>query len=467
MKQIMRGAIASVICAGALATAIPADAAVRHLYIAATDGWQNLPDHNGYPPDAPPTVASPYRLTYMRGFCDDSPITPDAAAPGGYVGSAQPGCANSPAPIIDVVQGDDVFIHLRNVGNANAKTPVDPHTIHLHGMHVTTQNDGFNETSWEVPDPADAAANGTSNVGTYYFQAAKPGTYMWHCHVEASEHITMGMFGALVIRPSVGTDNTVYGGSFNDTFDKEYIMLLSDIDVDGRDFIETGAKGGGTAAYNFAHHQPEWWTVNGRSFPDVLMPLFDPTACNANPGPTGCNPAATGPTSDVVDGSYIPAGGPLTYAATVDAAYGERVLMRTINMGYSDQSWHLHGAHFRSVGVDANPILPENQKEAYTLHIGSGKTHDLIVTMNDVSCLGATTTAAAESLVTGQGDGANLWGASWSAATGLQIVPGDNVMNEQWYPMHTHYDYQVTNNGLYPGGMAAMIRISGTPECGI
>jgi FtsP/CotA-like multicopper oxidase with cupredoxin domain len=110
----------------AILAVVPANAAVRNLYIAATDGWAYLPTDNTV---APQTGELPY---YIRGFCDDV----DGA-------TAQPGCATFPAPIIDVTQGDDVFITLRNIGNHNPFAPEDPHTIHLHGMHVTSQNDGF------------------------------------------------------------------------------------------------------------------------------------------------------------------------------------------------------------------------------------------------------------------------------------------------------------------------------------
>ncbi|MGD8869402.1 MAG: multicopper oxidase domain-containing protein [Gemmatimonadales bacterium] len=169
-----RKAILILVAIAILAVA-PASAKVRHLYVAATDGYAYVPDHNGYADAGNPGSQMPVRRYYIRGFCDD---TPDR--------TAEPGCANLPAPIIDVDQGDDVFLHLRNIGDGNPFAPKDPHTIHLHGMHVTTQNDGFNETSFEVPEGTEAV---------YYFNPDKPGTYMWHCHVEASEHVQMGMYG--------------------------------------------------------------------------------------------------------------------------------------------------------------------------------------------------------------------------------------------------------------------------------
>ena len=37
---------------------------------------------------------------------------------------------------------------------------------------------------------------------TYYYNLQDPGTYMYHCHVEATEHMQMGMLGNLYVRPA-------------------------------------------------------------------------------------------------------------------------------------------------------------------------------------------------------------------------------------------------------------------------
>jgi FtsP/CotA-like multicopper oxidase with cupredoxin domain len=50
-----------------------------------------------------------------------------------------------------------------------------------------------------VPD-----ASISINMGatlTYFYNVVEPGTYMYHCHVEATEHMQMGMLGNLYVRP--------------------------------------------------------------------------------------------------------------------------------------------------------------------------------------------------------------------------------------------------------------------------
>ena len=36
---------------------------------------------------------------------------------------------------------------------------------------------------------------------TYYYNIVEPGTFMYHCHVEATEHMQMGMLGNLYVHP--------------------------------------------------------------------------------------------------------------------------------------------------------------------------------------------------------------------------------------------------------------------------
>ena len=483
--------IAGVVCTAALATALPANGAVRNLYIAATDGFHNVPNHIGGPPEVTgngvpvgqPTIdpnnsvgppPTSYRKVYMRGFCDDTPAQ-----------TALPGCANMPAPIIDVNLGDDVFITLRNIDNANPISPKDPHTIHLHGQQVTTQNDGFNETSFEVPETPG------QNQAVYYWYADKPGTFMWHCHVEASEHITMGMYGALIVRPRRA--NTVYGGQFRDAYDREYVWLLSDVDSPGRDAIQSDFNAAaltGTPAdpaltgeiaadidnYNFADYQADYWLTNGRAFPDTILGTYDPAPCNATARPVaidfvGCNPPASGPPVGFLTGSNNLA----SYAPLIAANQDDRVLVRVINMGYQDQSFHFHGWHFNVVGKDANPIPVASQREQYTLQIGSGEAHDVIIEMVETANHengGTGPNGVGASIISGQGGGLNefacIWGVYSDADNTVNpptpavnclspLGSGDNNVAVQWYPAHSHYDYQVTNNGGYPGGMAGLM----------
>lgn len=77
-----------------------------------------------------------------------------------------------------------------------------PHTTHWHGIEPDPRNDGVGHTSFEVegqytyqwkPEPG---WPGDPNLGG-------AGTYFYHCHVNTTLHVQLGMFGPLIIDPIV------------------------------------------------------------------------------------------------------------------------------------------------------------------------------------------------------------------------------------------------------------------------
>ena len=101
--------------------------------------------------------------------------------------------ANAPAPTISVDEDDELFLSLTNVGMVMRPDLFDPHTVHWHGFpQASAIFDG-------VPDASVSVNMGASL--SYYYKAQDAGTYMYHCHVEATEHMQMGMLGNLWVRP--------------------------------------------------------------------------------------------------------------------------------------------------------------------------------------------------------------------------------------------------------------------------
>ncbi len=446
----------------ALGLAASAQAINRSIHLVATDGEMTVPGR-----------ATPVA---MRGFVD------------GNLTQA-PGTAVIPAPIVDVDVGDNVFVTLTNVGNLNPAMPADPHTIHWHGIATTTQNDGFPETSWEVPVPGtqaidpltgapvtDAAGNPVlaPTSAVYYFLAEKPGTYMYHCHVEASEHVQFGMYGALIIRPAgfAALLNrgiaTVYGGGFNDKYDVrvdpltgaktplEYVLLISDLDTLWHDDIigvaptapsqiaRLTAMGG---VYQVVGFKPDYWLLNGRSFPDTLAPL------SGDIGPAG---VAAGPPNGFLTGAnnwstYDPFVQIPNFPLNPITRTAPRVLLRIISLAYEFSPFHIHGWHSTLVGVDAEPVPLTAQKMEMTIPVASGKTYDTIIQAVDrnVGLYAANSTL--------QGSTAVLDPAIRASLTSGGTNPAGNLMTEMWYPIHDHHDYKVTNDGLYPGGALTLI----------
>ena len=94
---------------------------------------------------------------------------------------------------------------------------------------------------------------------------------MYHCHQEASIHVTMGMYGSLVVYnptdpaaqtgPGMGKGGNLFGWNY----DKDYVMLLTDTDI-----RQHASELGTGPDFNPVTYQPQYWFINGLSFPNTV-----------------------------------------------------------------------------------------------------------------------------------------------------------------------------------------------------
>jgi FtsP/CotA-like multicopper oxidase with cupredoxin domain len=114
------------------------------------------------------------------------------------------GAAEFSAPTIFAKEGQKLYVTLTNTGFRERPDLVDSHTIHFHGFpNAAPVFDGEPMASFGI------------NMGaslTYFYDNQTPGTFMWHCHVEAAEHMQMGMLGNLFILPKQDGTSLSYGG---------------------------------------------------------------------------------------------------------------------------------------------------------------------------------------------------------------------------------------------------------------
>lgn len=148
-----------------------------------------------------------------------------------------------PAPLLTYTQGESVQLNFTN------PSP-ESHTIHLHGLDVDQANDGVPGTSFSVTTGDDA---------TYSFDADYPGTFLYHCHVTTTLHLTMGMYGmVLVTRP----DFTLYEGG--PTYAEDVPLLFSDLEV-ATNLDPVGS-------YPFHDIRPDVFMINGESGSQLEAP---------------------------------------------------------------------------------------------------------------------------------------------------------------------------------------------------
>jgi FtsP/CotA-like multicopper oxidase with cupredoxin domain len=428
------------------------------------------------------------------------PYTPPAPTAGPITELEAPlaGNAQFPAPIIHATVGDVVEIRLKNLGVvAQPVAPNDPHSIHLHGLDVDAANDGVPETSLGAVPANLEGAPGAGNVIVYMFSPEHAGTYMYHCHQEAQIHVQMGMFGALVVynpgdpAAATGPGQGLGGQLYGVPYDKDYVLLLSEFDVGGHRAEET--DGAEPPDYNWAYYQPEYWSINGLSFPQTIHAGFveDPTWDEWIMAHPGYDPLITGSVS----------GGSGAWGTP-----GEKVLIRVINMGFQTHPMHMHGYHGKVIGSDQRawdwawaPKSKTNKSgfrpfgeglEKNTLLIGSGETYDWLVDFGQQSfnsvypagtqsryydgsagCdadllavpmeLPALNTPVSNTFencpvipLDGDPEAGPYIGGPVVAGLFDDMTPG---ATSQFFPFHNHDDYKATNDGEYPGGMFTMI----------
>ncbi len=352
---------------------LPAD-----LFLGGTDGWIYLPRTPAIGVFHPDSYAPAPFTTYMFGFRNIKGLTPTQRAD-------QKNKAQHNAPLFWVKQVDpaapvDFTVDLTNLGLAQRPDLFDAHTLHWHGFrNVIPFFDGEPTGSISVP---------TGTVFRYVYRPHEPGTYMYHCHVEDTEHVHMGMTGLVFVRPlqdnnvalkNLGTSrpagvNLPYRGfMYNDGdgstgFDREYAMFLSEVWAE--------------AHWADAHIQlPEWSDyradfslLNGRVYPDTLAPpggAVDPF----------------NPVHDATGDLLAPAGrADLKYqphSSLVRCKSGERVALRFANLGFKEAAMTLSGIPMTVVGKDATPMrngLTDTSYTTHTLSLGAGESFDVIFT---------------------------------------------------------------------------------------
>jgi FtsP/CotA-like multicopper oxidase with cupredoxin domain len=354
LKAAGLGAAGTVVAGGVLGGLgqrlfLPASAATTTLALVGTDGYISMPGREGNP-------------IYIFGFIPVETNLTIAQLTTKYKGHAQ-----HTAPMLGFAQEDDIKITLTNLGLVQRPDLTDSHTIHWHGFDVPSPlNDGVPEVSVAVP---------IGKQLTYFYRPHREGTYMYHCHFEDVEHVQMGMTGIVFVRPRQdGTAITFAGKTFsrfayNDGdgstgYDRHFAILFNEIeerqhdaDRDIQEFIPTD-------------YDPQFFTLNGRSYPQTVLPNDDPSLA---PAMRIATPNAN--YGDAADYSQ-------PNSSLIQVNSGDRVLLRLANLGYLQHAMELPGIPLHVVGQDASLLRDGAVDTSYwtnTLYIGPGESRDVLL----------------------------------------------------------------------------------------
>lgn len=243
-------------------------------------------------------------LQYIFGFADVTGVSPNQVMDTGAL------AANFSAPTISLKEGDELYLSLTNVTTVMRPDLFDPHTVHFHGFpNAAPVFDGM---------PEGSIATNQGATFTYYYNLVEPGTFIYHCHVEAAEHMQMGMLGNLYVHPKqdgqnfAGYSKFAYNDGDGSTgYDVEFPLQLGSFDPVFHDLHLA------IQPLPFANMKDTYAMINGRGYPDTVNP--NPLA----PAPTPASEPDPGKVSQKI-------------SSLVSAAAGQRILLRISNLNITN-----------------------------------------------------------------------------------------------------------------------------------
>jgi FtsP/CotA-like multicopper oxidase with cupredoxin domain len=232
-----------------------------------------------------------------------------------------------PGPRIELEQGDHVrFVVTNHLPEST--------TLHWHGLIVPNAMDG----------PAVVTQKPIAPGATYTYDYVVPqvGTYFYHSHDHPDRQQSLGLYGALIVRPTHNPDNlkrlaalhlppeevTAAADPAKEVkADHEYTLLLQEwLARDGITYPAMNMEGG----------LPNYFTINGKAYPST---------------------------------------------DTVKMRVGETIKIRFIGSNTNFvHPMHIHGGPFTVVARDGVDLPKDAQFQADTVNVGPGQRYDVIWT---------------------------------------------------------------------------------------
>jgi YVTN family beta-propeller protein len=204
--------------------------------------------------------------------------------------------------MILVIEGDAVRIILKN------ELP-EATSIHWHGIPVPNAMDGVTPIQ-----PGESFA--------YEFTAPPAGSFMYHSHVNSDKQLGLGLYAPFIVDPKTSTAN-------QPAVDVSWMLSEWRVGADGQTY----------AAMPMAGAEPNYFTINGKSYPNT---------------------------------------------PPIEVKKGQRVRVRLSNAGQLTHPMHLHGMNFKIVAYDGVPLPPEQQTVRNTVPVNPGELVDIELVAENV-----------------------------------------------------------------------------------
>jgi hypothetical protein len=346
-----------------------------------------------------------------------------------------------PGPVLCVNQGDTVTVILNN-NLAEAVSIMFPgqEGVLANGAPAQPQFDG----TGVLTSLTNVAAAGGGSV-TYSFVASNPGSFIYESGTDPQKQVRMGLFGALVVRPSSDTlaAKFVYNRADSQyTPSEEFMVLLSEIDPYQHAAAEQGM------GFNLNNYHPRYWLINGRGFPDSISDNFSPF---------------------LPDQPYGALARIYPYDATTHPYPGA---IHYLNVGSEEFPFHPHGNNGLVIGRDGHalegprttPTTPgaDLSFEKFAINIGPGQAWDVIFKWYDAENYSeANPVPVTPPQVNNQEFGMFYSGSPYLGKKGT-LPPGASTLNtcgEFYIISHNHALYQITSWGVNMSGPITYVRV--------
>jgi FtsP/CotA-like multicopper oxidase with cupredoxin domain len=348
--------------------------------------------------------------------------------------SSTGGTFQHPGPVLCVNEGDTVTITLNNTLGTYLGAGIRT-SIMFPGQENVLANGSPAQPDLANNSLTNSVANGGSI--TYSFIATHPGTFIYESGTDTRMQVAMGLFGALIVRPSMGADHVYNRADSQFTPTEDFLALLSEIDPYQHQAVESNKP------FNMNNYRARYWMINGRGFPDSIADNY----------------AAWLPTQPY---------GSLARIYPYDAVnHPNPAIERFINVGTEEYPFHPHGNNGLLIGRDGYPLEDgglDLSMEKFSFNIGPGQTWDVSFKWYDAEGYNAVTNPVP---VNPLPDLVNLTlGMFYSGSPYLgkmeTLPPGANTLNqcgEYYIISHNHALFQLDAFGQTMSGPITYLRV--------